>query len=433
MTPVSTPAQQINSVLRKKVLARLNSAAVVNRSRAELLIEIERIVAAVADEARIPLNRANQAELVGTLVDDIAGVGPLGPLLANPAVSDILVNGPDEIFVEMNGKLVHTNARFRDADHVIFIAQRIASAIGRRVDESSPLLDARLRDGSRVNVVLPPLAVRGPYLSIRKFSKDITDFETLIGLGSLSAGMAKALAIMTRARLNIVVSGGTGAGKTTLLNVMAQFIEPDERVVTIEDVAELKLMRAHVLPMETRPANIEGSGEISARDLVRNALRMRPDRIIISECRGEETLDMLQAMNTGHRGSLTTLHANTPRDAIQRIEQLVQMSSGSLPSASIRSQIASAIDLVVQVERMRDGVRRVTGIHAVGEANDKEVALLPLWQFRYGGETKDGKIISHYESTPQPTKFDRYLDYFGDLAAFQTALASDQRPALVTQ
>lgn len=422
--------QQIVAHVRSRVLAQLNSAAAVSVSRAQLTSEIERIVSRVADDERIPLSRASQSALVMTLVDDIAGIGPLGPLLADPNISDILVNGPDEVFIEVDGKLVRTNARFRDEDHVRFIAQRIASAIGRRVDDSSPLLDARLPDGSRVNVVLPPLAVRGPYISIRKFSKDIGDFATLISYGSLNERMAQTLICAIRARLNIVVSGGTGAGKTTLLNVMAQFIAPNERVVTIEDVAELKLPRAHAVPMETRPPNIEGAGQILARDLVRNALRMRPDRIIISECRGEETLDMLQAMNTGHRGSLTTLHANSPRDALRRIEQLVQMSSASLPAASIRSQIASAIDLVVQVERMRDGVRRVTGIHAVAEEHGDELGLLPLWEFRYVGESEDGKIISNFVSTNRPTKFDQDLEYYGELETFKSMLDPSPPPAL---
>lgn len=420
---------RLDAIVREKVLSRIDAEAAVDVPRVELYTELNRLVGAVADEERIPLNEADQSLLVSTLLDDIIGIGPLGPLLASPGVSDILVNGPFEIFIETGGKLIQTDAKFRDQEHAIFIAQRIASAIGRRVDESSPMLDARLEDGSRVNILFPPLAVRGPYMSIRKFSKDIASFDTLVDNNSLTPMMAKALALATRCRLNIVISGGTGAGKTTLLNVMAQHIANDERVITIEDVAELKLMRPHVLPMETRPANIEGTGEVVARDLIRNALRMRPDRIIISECRGEETFDMLQAMNTGHRGSMTTLHANTPYDAIARIEQMVQMSSARLPNAAIRSQISSAVDMIIQVERMRDGVRRVTGIHALNGVVDDEIRLMPLWQFRYAGEDNQGKIISNFVATLRDTKFDQSLDYYGALEAFQAALAEDAAAA----
>lgn len=416
---------RLHEGLRQTVLNRIDASRIAELPQALLTEEINRCVAQVADEEHIALNRVHQAELVAVLVADIMGLGPLVPLLADPTISDIMVNGPDEIYIEVGGQVSRSDLRFRDQAHAMFIAQRIGAAVGRRVDETNPMLDARLEDGSRVNVVFPPLAVNGPYISIRKFSKVVTTFENMIDSGGLTPAMASALAIATRSRLNIVLSGGTGAGKTTLLNVMAQYINPGERVITIEDVAELKLQKAHVLPLETRTANVEGDGEVLARDLVRNALRMRPDRIIVSECRGEETFDMLQAMNIGHRGSMTTLHANTAHDALRRIEHMVQISTANLPALAVRSQIASAVDLVVQLERMRDGVRRITSIHEVADLEGTEVELRPLWEFHYTGEDGHGRIINNYVSSPRATKFDRALEFHGELAAFRKALEAD--------
>jgi pilus assembly protein CpaF len=358
------------------------------------------------------------------VVDDITGLGPLEFLLRDNSINDIMVNGPDEVYVERLGILERTNIRFRDKQHTLFVAQRIASTIGRRIDESNPMLDARLLDGSRVNIILPPLAVNGPYFSIRKFYRDVAELPVLVRNGAMSPNMAKLLNIAAKCRLNIIISGGTGAGKTTLLNAMSQSIGDGERVVTIEDVAELQLKKSHVLPLETRQANIEGRGEIGARALVKNALRMRPDRIIIGEVRGAEAFDMMQAMNTGHNGSMTTIHANTTEDAIRRIENMVQMAETALPVSAIRSQINSAVDMIVQVERMRDGIRRITNIAYLKGIENGEIIVESLSKFKYLGE-KDGKIISQFVSnTSRPPFFDR-LSFFGEGEAFLEALSAD--------
>ena len=333
------------------------------------------------------------------VVDDITGLGPLEFLLRDNSINDIMVNGPDEVYVERLGILERTNIRFRDKQHTLFVAQRIASTIGRRIDESNPMLDARLLDGSRVNIILPPLAVNGPYFSIRKFYRDVAELPVLVRNGAMSPNMAKLLNIAAKCRLNIIISGGTGAGKTTLLNAMSQSIGDGERVVTIEDVAELQLKKSHVLPLETRQANIEGRGEIGARDLVKNALRMRPDRIIVGEVRAGEAFDMLQAMNTGHDGSMTTVHANTPRDALSRLEQMIGMSGIEISPASARAQIASAIDVVVQVARLADGRRKVVSLAEVTGMESSTITMQEIFRFKQTARTAEGAVVGHFEAT----------------------------------
>jgi pilus assembly protein CpaF len=410
--------------IRAELLSRIEPSTVAHLPEEELVRRIERLLSAIANEQQLALNRQDQALMTQAVVDDITGLGPLEFLLRDNSINDIMVNGPDEVYVERLGILERTNIRFRDKQHTLFVAQRIASTIGRRIDESNPMLDARLLDGSRVNIILPPLAVNGPYFSIRKFYRDVAELPVLVRNGAMSPNMAKLLNIAAKCRLNIIISGGTGAGKTTLLNAMSQSIGDGERVVTIEDVAELQLKKSHVLPLETRQANIEGRGEIGARDLVKNALRMRPDRIIIGEVRGAEAFDMMQAMNTGHNGSMTTIHANTTEDAIRRIENMVQMAETALPVSAIRSQINSAVDMIVQVERMRDGIRRITNIAYLKGIENGEIIVESLSKFKYLGE-KDGKIISQFVSnTSSPPFFDR-LSFFGEGEAFLEALSAD--------
>ena len=410
--------------IRAELLSRIEPSTVTHLPEEELVRRIERLLSAIANERQLALNRQDQALMTQAVVDDITGLGPLEFLLRDNSINDIMVNGPDEVYVERLGILERTNIRFRDKQHTLFVAQRIASTIGRRIDESNPMLDARLLDGSRVNIILPPLAVNGPYFSIRKFYRDVAELPVLVRNGAMSPNMAKLLNIAAKCRLNIIISGGTGAGKTTLLNAMSQSIGDGERVVTIEDVAELQLKKSHVLPLETRQANIEGRGEIGARDLVKNALRMRPDRIIIGEVRGAEAFDMMQAMNTGHNGSMTTIHANTTEDAIRRIENMVQMAETALPVRAISSQINRAVDMIVQVERMRDGIRRITNIAYLKGIQDGEIIVESLSKFKYLGE-KDGKIISQFVSSSSPPPFLDRLSFFGEGEAFLEALSAD--------
>jgi pilus assembly protein CpaF len=354
------------------------------------------------------------------------GLGPLEPLLDDETITDIMVNGPDRVFVEQRGKLVLSPVRFRDAAHVANIGQRIAAAVGRRVDESSPMVDARLADGSRVNIVFPPLALNGPCLSIRKFARRVIDFPKLIGNGLLSPQLARVLEIAGRCRLNIIISGGTGSGKTTLLNAISRMIDPGERIITIEDAAELQLQQPHVVRLETRPPNLEGRGEVAQRDLLRNALRMRPDRIIIGEVRGAEAFDMLQAMNTGHDGSMSTIHANTARDAVMRIENMVQMGQANLPVRAIRTQIVSAVDLIVQVERMRDGVRCVSQVSELVGLEGDIVTINDIFQFDFDGENPDGTIRGKYRVSRVRPSFVERLTYFGQDRAWMAALAEGE-------
>ncbi|MDT7952132.1 MAG: CpaF family protein, partial [Acetobacteraceae bacterium] len=351
--------------LRAQVLELLDVARIGTMSSEQLRTQIRAVVHGLADRERLQLSAKDQDRLAQELAADMVGYGPLEGLLEDERVTEVMINGPDKVFVEIAGKMTLTSVRFRDSQQLSVLAQKIASAVGRRIDEASPLVDCRLPDGSRVNIVFPPLALDGACVTIRKFSKRRMTLETMVANGSMTAPVARILELAARCRLNIVVSGGTGSGKTTLLNAMSQMIDHGERIVTIEDAAELQLQQPHVVRLETRPSNLEGKGEILQRDLLKNALRMRPDRIILGECRGPEAFDMLQAMNTGHDGSICTMHANTARDALTRIENMVQMGLSNLPVSAIRRQIVGALDIIVQIERMRDGQRRVTAVTEV--------------------------------------------------------------------
>ncbi len=367
-TPQSTssfdPYAELKARIHHQCIAKLGPEMFKNDG-ADLSDQVYRAVTEELALDRTPLTREERREIVRQLTDDILGYGPIEPLLRDDSVTEVMVNAYDRVYVERNGKLERSEIRFVDDSHVMRIVDKIVSQIGRRVDEASPMVDARLPDGSRVNAIIPPLALNGPTLTIRKFSRDPYTVNDLINFGTLTARSAQFLAACVKGKLNILISGGTGTGKTTTLNAMSAFIPGDERIVTIEDAAELQLQQEHVITLESRPSNIEGSGEIKIRELVRNALRMRPDRIIVGEVRGAETLDMLQAMNTGHEGSLTTIHANAPRDALSRLETLVMTAGVELPHRAIREQIASAFDLLVQIQRLVDGSRRVTHISEV--------------------------------------------------------------------
>ena len=366
----------------------------------------EQLQAAVALE-RVPLSAADKARLIQDVTDDILGYGPIDCLLREEAVTEIMVNGPDRVFVERDGKLTKDpNIRFLDEDHVRRVIDKIVSAIGRRIDESTPMVDARLPDGSRVNAVIAPLAIGGPFLTIRKFSADPLQIEDLIRFGSVNVHAAEFLQACILGRLNGVVSGGTGSGKTTMLNVLSSFIPDDERIVTVEDAKELQLHQEHVLSMESRPSNVEGRGEVTIRDLVKNCLRMRPDRIVVGECRSGEALDMLQAMNTGHDGSLTTVHANSPRDTLARLETLVLMAGFDLPIRAIREQMASAIDIIVQLTRLRDGTRRVTHITEVQGMEGDIITLQDVFLFDFGaGVDEHGRFRGELRATGVRPKF----------------------------
>jgi pilus assembly protein CpaF len=401
------------AALRVACLARIDPTSIAGLSPERLLEDVERLLSGIADEKRIQLNGREQRQLASELVDDIIGLGPLEPLLDDDSVTDIMVNGPDRVFVERKGKLVLSSVRFRDVGHVANIAQRIASSVGRRIDESSPMVDARLADGSRVNIIFPPLALNGACLSIRKFSRRRITFDTLVANGSASPQMSKVLQIASAARLNVIISGGTGAGKTTLMNAMSNMIDASERIITIEDAAELQLQQPHVVRLETRPPNLEGRGEVNQRDLVRNALRMRPDRLIIGEVRGAEAFDMLQAMNTGHDGSMSTIHANTTRDAMTRIENMVQMGQPNLPLRAVRTQIVSAVDLIVQLERMRDGVRRITQVTEVIGLEGDVVTMNDIFLFEFEGENLDGSLRGRFKVSRVRPSFAPRLQYFG--------------------
>lgn len=412
--------------VRLLCLNAIDPASVAAMPQDRLHAEIEKTVAQIATENRIQLNGREQRQLATDLVNDMLGLGPLQVLLDDDSITDIMVNGPDRVFVEVGGKTIWSNIRFRDAAHLAGICQRIVSAVGRRVDEASPIADARLADGSRVNVVFPPLALDGPYLSIRKFSRRAISFDRLIEYGSLTRPLATILEVAGKCRLNIVISGGTGSGKTTLMNAISRSIDPGERVVTIEDAAELQLQQPHIVRLETRPPSLEGKGEVNQRDLVRNALRMRPDRVIIGEVRGAEAFDMLQAMNTGHDGSMSTIHANTTRDALTRIENMVQMGSFGLPTKAIRTQIAGAIDLIVQVERQRDGRRRVVQVSDIGGIEGDIIITNNVFQYEVQGESAGGHIEGRYNvSRVRPSFHDR-LRYFGAAQQWADAVAEGE-------
>jgi pilus assembly protein CpaF len=391
--PKAANLEHARERMRDMLLGRINPSAAMRLSRDDFRKEILRLVAEIGAEQRLQLNIREQDNLVQELIDDMIGLGPLEPLLGDDSVTDIMVNGPYNVYVERFGKLeLASQVKFRDNQHVANVAQRIAAAIGRRVDEASPMADARLADGSRVNILLPPLALNGPTLSIRKFARRSITLDIMARQGNLSEGLARFLEIAAHGRLNVLISGGTGSGKTTLLNAISSNVDPTERIITIEDAAELQLQLPHVVSLETRPPNLEGSGEITQRDLLRNALRMRPDRIILGECRGGEAFDMLQAMNTGHDGSMSTVHANTPRDALARVENMALLAGIGLPARVIRNQIVSAIDIVVQIERMRDGVRRIQSVIEIVGLEGETVTTQDLFSFRYEGENRDGTL-----------------------------------------
>lgn len=389
---------RIKEQVLPRLLERVDPEAAATLNKDELAEEFRPIIGEVLAELKLTLNRREQFALEKVLVDELLGLGPLEELLSDPAVSDIMVNGPEQTFVERKGKLELANIQFRDEEHLFQIAQRICNSVGRRVDQTTPLADARLKDGSRVNVIVPPLSLRGTAISIRKFSAKPITLDMMAGFGSMSAKMATALKVAGASRFNIVISGGTGSGKTTMLNALSKMIDPGERVLTIEDAAELRLQQPHWLPLETRPPNLEGVGEITIRDLVKNALRMRPDRIILGEIRGSECFDLLAAMNTGHDGSMATLHSNSPRECLARMENMVMMSDIKVPKEAISRQIADSVDLIVQVKRLRDGSRRVTNITEVIGMEGPVIVTQELFKFEYLDESADGKIIGEYRS-----------------------------------
>jgi pilus assembly protein CpaF len=360
-------------------------------------------------ESSAPLNTDQRRRVVQRIEDEVLGLGPLEPLLHDATISDILVNGADKVYVERGGKLYKTDVRFNDDRHLLHIIDRIVSAVGRRIDESVPMVDARLKDGSRVNAIIPPLALDGPTLSIRRFAVELLSMDDLVGLGSVSVEVAQVLRAIVKGRLNVVVSGGTGAGKTTLLNVLSGFIPPDERIITIEDSAELQLQQPHVVRLETRPPNIEGKGEVTQRELVRNSLRMRPERVILGEVRGAEALDMLQAMNTGHDGSLTTIHANTPRDAMTRIENMVSMTGISFPTKTLRAQLASALDVIVQIERHEDGRRRLVSVQEINGMEGDVITMSEIFSFERSGLDESGNVLGKLRATGVVPAFHKTL------------------------
>ncbi len=422
-----TTASEAKDFIRDQIFLRVDSLVAVRISKTELAAFVNKLVAEIANDRKILLNQLEQHALVASLVDEMIGLGPIEPLLRDPSVSDILINGWRTIYVERRGKLEPAKLQFRNDAQVLHVAQRIASSIGRRVDELSPMLDARLADGSRVNVIIPPLALKGPCISIRKFSKNLMGFSNFVTNDTISSDLASFLEICARSRLNIIISGGTGSGKTTLLNALSSTIDPRERIITIEDAAELQLQQAHVISLETRPPNVEGRGEITQRDLMRNALRMRPDRIIVGEVRGAEAFDMLQAMNTGHNGSMSTVHSNSARDALGRIEDMILMGPGNLPMRAIRTSMVSALDLLVHTERMRDGVRRVTEVMEVVGLEGETITLSALFTYKYEGENADGLLRGRFESRQSRPRFYERVEYFGFGSALLRSLGIDDK------
>jgi len=380
------------------------------------------------NEGSTPLSVEQRKRVVDRIEDEVMGLGPIEPLLRDTTISDILVNGPHQVYVERRGKLELTDIRFNDDKHLMNIIDRIVSAVGRRIDESSPMVDARLKDGSRVNVIIPPLAIDGASVSIRRFTAELLSMPDLIQLGTVSEPAARVLEAIVKARLNVVISGGTGSGKTTTLNILSGFIPHDERIVTVEDSAELQLQQPHVVRLETRPSNIEGRGEVTARDLVKNCLRMRPERIVVGEVRGAEALDMLQAMNTGHDGSLTTIHANAPRDALSRIETMVSMTGIAFPLKSLRAQIASAINVVVQVERQEDGRRRLVSLQEINGMEGDVITMSEIFTFERRGIDADGKVLGELKATGIVPAFHRMLVQKGIVLPIETfAVPADDK------
>ena len=414
---------RIKEQVLPRLLERVDPEAAATLGKDELAEEFRPIIGEVLAELKLTLNRREQFALEKVLVDELLGLGPLEELLADADITDIMVNGPEQTYVERKGRLELASIRFRDEEHLFQVAQRIVNSVGRRVDQTTPLADARLKDGSRVNVIVPPLSLRGTAISIRKFSAKPITLDMMANGGSMSEDMATLLKIAGASRFNIVISGGTGSGKTTMLNALSKMIDPGERVLTIEDAAELRLQQPHWLPLETRPANLEGQGEISIRDLVKNALRMRPDRIILGEIRGSECFDLLAAMNTGHDGSMCTLHSNSPREALARMENMVMMSDIKVPKEAISRQIADSVDMVVQVKRLRDGSRRVTNITEVIGMEGPVIVTQELFAFEYLDEGTDGKIIGEYRSSGlRPYTLDKAKQFGFDKALLEACL-----------
>ncbi len=410
MLPMSTPIARtdfggVKAAIHRKLIQKLNLDRLNEINREDVRREVSQILEALVVGESAPMNLQERERLAQEVLNEVFGLGPLEPLLADPTISDILVNTYKHVYIERRGLLEATSVQFRDDVHLMGIIDRIVSAIGRRVDESSPMVDARLADGSRVNAIIPPLAVDGPCLSIRRFGRDPLTADDLLSNNSLTGPMLDLMRGCVKARLNVLISGGTGAGKTTFLNVLSSFISNRERIVTIEDAAELQLHQEHVVRLETRPPNIEGKGAIHQRQLVINSLRMRPDRIIVGEVRSEEALDMLQAMNTGHDGSLTTIHANTPRDALGRLQTMVAMASLNIPESAIRRQISSAIDVVVQVSRLSDGTRKVVSLAEITGMEGEIVTMQDIFVFRKRGIRENGEVIGEFAATGVRPKF----------------------------
>ncbi|MDX6613194.1 MAG: pilus assembly protein CpaF [Blastocatellia bacterium] len=405
--------QEMKSRLHRALINRMDLTKLTSMAPEQLNAEVSRLAESLLASEAMPLSAMEREKLVNEVQHELFGLGPLEPLLTDSSISDILVNGPDSIYIERRGKLEVTNVAFKDNDHLMRVIERIVSSVGRRIDESSPMVDARLQDGSRVNAIIPPLSIDGPVLSIRRFGAEPLRMNSLIENRALTKEIADMLEMCVRARLNLVISGGTGAGKTTLLNALSAYIPENERIVTIEDSAELQLQQPHVVRLETRPPNIEGRGEVTQRDLVRNALRMRPDRIVIGEVRGGEAIDMLQAMNTGHDGSLTTIHANTPRDALSRLETMIQMTGMRLGERAMRQQVAAAIEIVLQVARLSDGSRRITSISEITGMEGETITMQEIFQFERTGVDREGTVVGRFRATGIRPRFAEKLKACG--------------------
>ncbi len=440
LAPVPTPKPAPN--LASETDARLNDIkvgvfnalldAVDLKELAKLAPEVVReeltdIISEIVNIKKFVLSATEQQQIIGEICNDILGLGPLEPLLARDDIADIMVNGCNKVYIETGGRIVLTDVKFRDNAQLMNICQRIVSAVGRRVDEASPICDARLADGSRVNVIVPPLAIEGAMLTIRKFKKDKLTLEKLVEFGSCPPVLADVLKIIGNCRLNVLISGGTGSGKTTLLNCLTRYIDAGERVITCEDAAELQLQQPHVVRLETRPPNLEGAGEITMRDLVRNCLRMRPERIIVGEVRGPEAFDLLQAMNTGHDGSMGTVHANNPREALSRLENMIAMGGFQLPSKAVREQIAGAINVIVQTQRLRDGSRRITHVTEIVGTEGDVVTLQDLFVYEVSGEDRNGRLIGQFRYTGLRPKFYEQSRHFGKERELAAALEASER------
>ncbi|HSV33233.1 MAG TPA: CpaF family protein [Pyrinomonadaceae bacterium] len=405
--------QEMKSRLHRALINRMDLTKLGSLAPEQVHDEVSRLAEGVLISEAMPLSAADRERLIDEVQHELFGLGPLEPLLSDSTISDILVNSPDKIYIERRGKIELTRVNFKDDEHLMRVIERIVSSVGRRIDESSPMVDARLKDGSRVNAIIPPLSIDGPVLSIRRFGAEPLRISALIENKALTKEIAEMLEMCVRARMNMVISGGTGAGKTTLLNALSAYIPENERIVTIEDSAELQLQQPHVVRLETRPPNIEGRGEVTQRDLVRNALRMRPDRIVIGEVRGGEAIDMLQAMNTGHDGSLTTVHANTPRDALSRLETMIQMTGMRLSERAMRQQIAAAINLVLQVARLSDGTRRVTSISEITGMEGETITMQEIFQFERTGVDREGVVVGRFRATGIRPRFAERLKAHG--------------------